>query len=104
MKPAVSLIILTLLFSSCHYLTKKIGGFEHVDAEKISKNIQYHKPQLGQVKKITIEEIDKNSTIYLNQVFDTVYGIKLDNHPNALIGSIDKIRSTKDAFCTLQKV
>jgi hypothetical protein len=102
MKPAVSLIILTLLFSSCHYLTKKIEGFEHVDVEQVSKNLTYTKPKVGLNKRIKIEEFT-NSSLYLPDVLDTMYGVKLDNHPDAIIGTIDKMRITNDAFFLLDR-
>lgn len=103
MKFIIKIIPFIGIIVSCNPSNDLIpDGFKNINAKKITQSTQLGKIKEGLNKKIIIEEI-KDEVIYLPAITDTIYGIKLDNQTDALIGSIQKIRLTKDAIYLLDR-
>jgi len=99
----ILLAISTLFVASSCTDSQKARGFEHVNAETLTGNTKFLAIEEGLNKRIVIEEFNKDAQIFLPEIVDTVYGVRLDNAPEALIGSIDKIRLTDEAIYLLDK-
>lgn len=104
MKKNVRILLLLFLMSSCSYLRERTPEkFQNVDADQITRDSEYGNIKEGLNKKIIVTDIDKCQELFLPSIIDTVYGIKLDNHPEALLGSIEKMKLTDDAIYLLDK-
>jgi hypothetical protein len=103
MKSKVVVIIVILILSACKFIEKRLIGFDDVDGDELSQHTVFVTPQSGASRRIEIDSLDRNSSLYLPDVIDTMYGIKLENHPHALLGSIEKIVVKDDAFYIFDK-
>ncbi len=90
--------------ASCSLITKRVTKvFENVDTKRIGGNIAIGSVKEGLNNKIEATNFDPNSVLYLPNLLDTVYGIKLDNAPEALVRSVEKLRLTDDAIYLFDK-
>lgn len=100
----IALCFLPIIVTSCTFLDKRIPEkFKDVNVNQITGNIKTGSVKKGLNKEIAIEDFDLNFELFLPDIIETAYGIKLDNAPDALIGSIEKIRLSDNYIFLLDK-
>ncbi len=104
MKKIVLSLLILWLITSCFFVSKRAHErFQNIDTKKVAGSIRIGSVKEGLNKKIEAVNFDPYSTLYLPTIFDTVYGIRLDNTSEALIGSVEKLRFTDDAIYLFDK-
>lgn len=100
--------ILTLLFTAISSCTNMHSGqvlksFENIYADSVMLNSKTEMITQGLNIVINHHNIDKKSYLFMSDLVDTIYGIKLETNEESLIGTIDKIKIKNNKIYVLDR-
>jgi len=98
----VFFISLCLLISCTSNTNKNLPEFEGVDGKTLTKNIKTAKTIHDEIKHVKVKT-NYDEFLYLNNVFDSIWGIRLETNDSSIIGNIDKIKIIDNDIYLLDK-
>jgi hypothetical protein len=96
-------VIIPFLFMSCQESKRSDSAFSDIDTRELIKTLMdvegvYYDPYI-----ISFNEIEEGKELLLSEVVDSVWYLKLDNSPEAILGGIDKIILTDNHILVLDR-
>lgn len=99
----LSLIAVFFICSCIDLDRRKAALFANVDAITVTKNVSLKEKKEGRNISVNLKQLKPSTTLVFSEVFDTVRYIKLEDHPDILIGNIDKLLQKNDTFYVLDR-